>query len=87
MASWRQCISIFGALVFPLTVAPLSLAQSGSADIQSGVVIFWNAAQCIGGYNAGLSSAHCYPGPIATILDVRSKMQFFCVDNEAVDIR
>jgi hypothetical protein len=87
MAFWRQCIAHVGAIVLTLAASPLSLAQSSSAEAQSGVVIFWNAAQCAGGYSAAFYSAHCYPGPAATILDFRSKMQFSCVDNEDVDIR
>ena len=87
MAFWRQCIAHVGAIVLTLAASPLSLAQSGSAEAQSGVVIFWNAAQCVGGYQSKVYTVHCEPGPSATIVDLNTKMQFFCVNNEAVDIR
>ena len=51
------------------------------------VAIFWNAAKCDGGYQSDFYSAHCEPGPSAAILDFKTKMQFFCVSNEAVDIQ
>jgi len=87
MASWRAMHRNVGALCFALTAASPSFSQSGSAVAQSGVVIFWDAAQCLGGYQSDIYSVHCEPGPSATILDFKTKMQFFCVNNEAVDIR
>jgi hypothetical protein len=87
MASWRAMHRNVGALCFALTAASPSFPQSGSAVAQSGVVIFWDAAKCLGGYQSDNYSVHCEPGPSATILDFKTKMQFFCVNNEAVDIR
>ena len=87
MLSWRRCLGTVGALYFALTIASPSSAQSGGDTAQSGIVIFWNAAKCIGGYHSDFYSAHCDPGPSATILDFRTKNQFFCVDTEAVEIR
>ena len=87
MASWRVMQLKIGALCFALTAASPSFSQSGSAVAQSGPVIFWNAAQCVGGYQSNVYTVHCEPGPSATILDLNTKMQFFCVNNEAVDIR
>jgi hypothetical protein len=87
MLSWRQCLATVGALYFALTMASPSSAQSGDDIAQSGIVIFWNAAKCIGGYHSDFYSAHCDPGPSATILDFRTKIQFFCVGTEAVEIR
>ena len=87
MASWRAMHRNVGALCFALTAASPSFSQSGSAVAHSGVVIFWDAAKCLGGYQSDIYSVHCEPGPSATILDFKTKMQFFCVNNEAVDIR
>ena len=87
MASWLAMHRNVGALCFALTAASPSFSQSGSAVAQSGVVIFWDAAKCLGGYQSDTYSVHCEPGPSATILDFKTKMQFFCVNNEAVDIR
>ena len=87
MASWRAMHRNVGALCFALTAASPSFSQSGSAVAQSGVVIFWDAAKCLGGYQSDNYSVHCEPGPSATILDFKTKIQFFCVNNEAVDIR
>lgn len=87
MLSWRQSIANVGALHFALTVASPSVAQSETNVAQSGIVIFWNAAKCLGGYHSDFYSAHCDPGPSAAILDFNSKTQFFCVNTEAVDIR
>jgi hypothetical protein len=86
MASWRQCIVSAGVVCFALAPASPAIAQSGGAVAQS-VAIFWNAAKCDGGYQSDYYSAHCEPGPSAAILDFKTKMQFFCVSNEAVDIR
>jgi hypothetical protein len=87
MLSWRRCIGKVGALSFALIAASPSVAEPGSAVAQSGIVIFWNAAKCIGGYHSDFYSAHCDPGPSATILDFDTKTQFFCVNAEPVDIR
>jgi hypothetical protein len=87
MASWWAMHRNVGSLCFALTAASPSFSQSGSAVAQSGVVIFWDAAHCLGGYQSDIYSVHCEPGPSGTILDFKTKMQFFCVNNEAVDIR
>lgn len=87
MLSWQHSIANVGALYFALTVASPSVAESGSTVAQSSIVIFWNAAKCSGGYHSDFYSAHCDPGPSAAILDFKTKMQFFCVNTEAVDIR
>ena len=87
MLSWRRCIAKVGALCCTLTAASPSVAQSGSTDAQAGVVIFWNAAKCMGGYHTDLYSAHCEPGPAAAVLDFKTKTEFSCVNNGAVDIR
>ena len=82
-----RCIAYVGALCFALTAASPSVAQSGGAVAQSGIVIFWDATKCVGGYHSDFYSAHCEPGPSATILDFKTKMQFFCLNDEAVEIR
>jgi hypothetical protein len=87
MLSWRQCLATVAAPYFALTMASPSVAQSGGAVAQPGIVIFWSAAKCTGGYHADFYSAHCDPGPSATILDFRTKIQFFCVDTEPAEIR
>jgi hypothetical protein len=87
MLSWRRSIANVGALSFALTVASPSVAQSGSTVTQPSIVIFWNAAKCLGGYHSDFYSAHCDPGPSAAILDFKAKMQFFCTNAQAVDIR
>jgi hypothetical protein len=87
MLSWRRCIAKVGALCCTLTAASPSVARSGSTDAQAGVVIFWNAAKCMGGYHTDLYSAHCEPGPAAAVLDFKTKTEFSCVNNGAVDIR
>jgi hypothetical protein len=87
MASWRQRMAKVGALGLALTAASPSFPQSGSAADQSGVVIFWDAAKCAGAYETNSYSVHCEPGPFGTVLDFKTKMQFFCVNNEAVDVR
>ncbi len=87
MLSWRQWIATVGVLYFALTGASPSVAESGSTFAQSSIVIFWNAAKCLGGYHAELYAAHCDPGPSAAILDFNTKTQFLCVDTGAVDIR
>ena len=87
MLSWRQCIGNVGALYFALAAASPSVAQTGTNAAQSGIVIFWNAAKCLGGYHSDFYSAHCDSGPSAAILDFNTKTQFFCVNAEAVDIR
>ncbi len=87
MASRRAMHWNVGALCFALTAASPSFSQSGSAVAQSGVLIFWDAAKCLGGYQSDNYSVHCEPGPSATILDFETKIQFFCVNDEAVDIR
>jgi len=84
MLSWRRFISN-GALC-ALTASP-TIAQSGPSVTQSGVVTFWNAAKCVGGYQSDLYSAHCEPGPASVILDFNTKAEFYCVNTEAVDIR
>jgi hypothetical protein len=86
MIPWRQCIANIGAMSFTIMASP-SIAQSGSADAQSGTVIFWNVAKCSGGYHSDFYSAHCEPGPSAAIFDFKTKIQVFCVNDEAVDIR
>src|ERR1700733_12545195 len=63
MASWRQRMTNVGALGLMLTAASPSFPQSGSAADQSGIVIFWDAAKCFGGYETNSYSAHCEPGP------------------------
>ena len=87
MLSWRRCIADVGVLFFALAVASPSDSQSGASVSQSGVVVFWNAAKCLGGYHSHFYSAHCDPGPAAAILDFNAKIQFYCVNTEAVDIR
>jgi hypothetical protein len=87
MISWRRCLASAVVLVLALTAAWPSLAQSRSAEAQSGVVIFWDVTQCAGGFRPDVYSAHCEPGPAAIILDFNAKTQFSCVDGEAVDIR
>ena len=86
MLSWRRCIANGGALC-ALTAALPAIAQSGTSVSQSGIVIFWNSAKCVGGYQSDFYSAHCDPGPAAVILDFNTKMEFHCVNTEAVDIR
>jgi hypothetical protein len=84
MATWRN----FAALFFALTAASSrSWAQSQSVVAQPDVVVFWDAAKCVGGYHSDFYSAHCEPGPSTTILDFKTRMQFFCLNSEAVDIR
>ena len=84
MATWRN----FAALFFALTAASSrSGAQSQSVVAQPDVVVFWDAAKCVGGYHSDFYSAHCEPGPSTTILDFKTRMQFFCLNSEAVDIR
>jgi hypothetical protein len=87
MASGRVMRLTIGALCLALTAASPSFAQSAGAAAQSGPVVFWNAAQCVGGYQSNVYTVHCEPGPFTTILDFQTKMQFFCVNNEAVDVR
>ena len=87
MIAWGRCLASACALGFALTPLSLSLAQSGGAEGQSGVAIFWDAAQCTGGYRLDVYLAHCEPGPAAVILDFKTKTQFSCVDPEAVDVR
>ena len=87
MLSWRQCITKVGALCFALTLVSPSVAASGTSIGQPGVVIFWNAAKCLGGYRSDFYSAHCESGPAAAILDFNTRIQFYCVNTEAVDIR
>ena len=86
MIAWGRCLMSACALGVVLTPVSPSLAQSGGADAQSGVAIFWDAAQCTGGYRSDVYLAHCEPGPAAVILDFKTKTQFSCVDTEAVDI-
>lgn len=87
MISWRRCLASAGAFGLALALASPSLAQSGGAEAQSGILIFWDAAQCTGGYRLDVYSAHCEPGPAAVIFDFKTKTQLSCWDNEAVDIR
>ena len=87
MASLRLRIANIGMLGLALTLASPLLAQSGSGAVQSGVVIYWNAAQCTGGYRLDAYSAHCQPGPAAVILDFNTKAQFSCADSASVDIQ
>ena len=87
MIAWRRLVSA-SALVFALAPASPSFAQSGGDENQSSrLAIFWDAAQCTGGYRLDAYLAHCEPGPAAVILDFNAKTQFSCVDNEAVDIQ
>ena len=85
MVAWRWLMSA-SALGFALAPGSPSLAQSID-ETQSGVAIFWDAAQCTGGYRTDVYLAHCEPGPAAIILDFKTKTQFSCVDTESVDIR
>jgi hypothetical protein len=85
MVAWRWLVSA-GTLGFALTLGTPSLAQSVD-ETQSGVVIFWDAAQCTGGYRQDVYLAHCEPGPAAVILDFKTNTQFSCVDPDAADIR
>ena len=87
MASWRQRVPNVGVLGLALTAASPSSPQSGNAAEQFGIVIFWDAAKCGGGYQTNSYSVHCEPGPFGAILDFNTKMRFFCVNNEAVDVR
>ena len=87
MVSLRRCVASAGVLFLAVGLASPSLAQSGSVGAQSGVVVFWDAGQCLGGYHSELFSAHCEPGPTAVVLDFKTKMQFFCINDGAVDIR
>ena len=86
MVVWR-CLASASALGFAAALASPSLGQPAGAEPQSGVVIFWDAAQCTGGYRLNVYSAHCEPGPEAVILDFKTKTQFSCMDNEAAQIR
>ena len=62
MATWRN----FAALFFALTAAAShSWAQSQSVLTQPDVVVFWDAAKCVGGYHSDFYSAHCEPGFVA----------------------
>ncbi len=74
-------------LFFGLTTSALSIAQSESTAAQSGVAVFWNASKCVGGYHSDYYSAHCDPGPAAAILDFNTRTQFFCINNQPVEIR
>jgi hypothetical protein len=87
MIFWAQGIAGAGALGFGLALASPSLAQTAGASAHSEAAIFWNTAQCVGGYTSEFYSAHCDPGPAAVILDFRTKTQFSCTNNEAVDVR
>jgi hypothetical protein len=49
LSCWR-CLASASALGLALTLASPSLAQSNGDESQSGVAIFWDAAQCTGGY-------------------------------------
>jgi hypothetical protein len=86
MLSWR-CMAEVGVLYFALIAASPSVAQPGDGVAQPDIVTFWNAAKCVGGYQSSFYSAHCVPGPSATIFDFKTKAQFFCRDIGAVDIR
>jgi hypothetical protein len=83
----RRYVASLGALWLALAAPSPSHAQSGGLAAQSGVAVFWDAGQCIGGYHATFLTAHCEPGPTAVILDFKTKTQFFCVNDGAVDIR
>lgn len=87
MTSLRLRIPNIGTLGLALTLASPASAQSGSEAAQPGAVIYWNAAQCAGGYRPDVYSAHCEPGPAAVILDFKTKAQFSCADSAPVDIR
>ena len=80
-------LATVGLLLFALTGASPSIAESGAPAAQSGVVIVWNVTKCLGAYRADVYSAHCEPGPAAAILDFNSKVQFHCVNVGAADIR
>jgi hypothetical protein len=87
MPSLRLRTTNIGTLGLALTLASPSIAQAGSDAAQSGAVIYWNAAQCTGGYRPDVYSAHCEPGPAAVILDFKTKAQFSCTNSAPVDIR
>jgi hypothetical protein len=82
----RRWLVSASALVFAAPASP-SFAQSGDDATQSRLAIFWDAAQCTGGYRLDVYLAHCEPGPTAVILDFNTKTQFSCVDTESVDIQ
>ncbi len=90
MASSRDVTSI-GAfcLAACLGAAPgsSSRAEAAEAAAQSGVAVFWDAGQCVGGYHTTVLTAHCEEGPTAVILDFKAKLQFFCVNDGPVDIK
>jgi hypothetical protein len=73
MASLRLRVPNIGTLGLALTLASPLIAQSGSDAAQSGAVIYWNAAQCTGNYRPDVYSAHCESGPVAVILDFKTK--------------
>ena len=85
MVSSRRYLASIAALW--VAAAPASHAQAADASAQSGVAVFWDAGQCLGGYHTAFLSAHCEQGPTAVILDFKTKTQFFCVNDGAVDIR
>ena len=87
LRSFRRRIAKFGALLFALTAASPSIAESGDPAAQPGVVIVWNVTKCSGGYRADVYSAHCEPGPAAAILDFNSRVQFHCVNAGPADVR
>ena len=87
MIAWGRWHVSACALGLALTPLSPSLGQQIGGEPQSGVAIFWNAAQCTGGYRLDAYSAHCQPGPAAVILDFNTKAQFSCADSASVDIQ
>lgn len=87
MISSRRYLASVGALCLALAPTWPSHAESGGAAPQSGVAVFWDAGRCLGGYHTAVLTAHCEQGPTAVILDFKTKTQFFCVNDGAVDIQ
>lgn len=87
MVSSRRYVAGIGALWLAAALASPSCAQAGDLAAQTGVAVFWDAGQCLGGYHTAFLTAHCEQGPTAVILDFKTKTQFFCVNDGAVDIR
>jgi hypothetical protein len=86
MATWRN----FAALFFALTAASSrSWAQSQSVVAQPDVVVFWDAAKCVGGYHSDFYSAHCEPGSWLnrTPSFERQRMQLLASTARPADIR
>ena len=77
MIAWGRWHVSACALGLALTPLSPSLGQQIGGEPQSGVAIFWNAAQCTGGYRLDAYSAHCQPGPAAVILRLQHKGAIF----------